>query len=84
MTSSTLADIRKKVEAGDRLSLDDGLLLYQDDTPLQEVGELANIVRERINGNVAYFNINTHLNPTNVCVYRLRFASLGFGVNIRW
>ena len=53
----------------DRLSLDDGLLLYQDDTPLQEVGELANIARERINGNVAYYNINTPLIPrTSVCI----------------
>ena len=75
MSSSTLTDIRKKVENGDRLSLDDGLLLYQDDTPLQEVGELANIVRERVNGNVAYYNINTHLNPTNVCVYRCNFCA---------
>jgi|TARA_B100000700_G_scaffold7215_2_gene7636 aminodeoxyfutalosine synthase len=75
MSTSTLADIRKKVENGDRLSLDDGILLYQDETPLQEVGELANIVRERINGNVAYYNINTHLNPTNVCVYRCNFCA---------
>ncbi len=75
MSSSTLTDIRKKVENGDRLSLDDGLLLYRDDTPLLEVGELANIVRERINGNAAYYNINTHLNPTNVCVYRCNFCA---------
>ena len=75
MSSPILADIRKKVEQGDRLSLEDGLVLYQDDTPLQEVGELANIVRERINGNVAYYNINTHLNPTNVCVYRCNFCA---------
>ncbi|MEE2676275.1 MAG: aminofutalosine synthase MqnE [Planctomycetota bacterium] len=75
MSSPILADIRKKVEHGDRLSLEDGLVLYQDDTPLQEVGELANIVRERINGNVAYYNINTHLNPTNVCVYRCNFCA---------
>ena len=75
MSSPILADIRKKVENGDRLSLEDGLVLYQDDTPLQEVGELANIVRERINGNVAYYNINTHLNPPNVCVYRCNFCA---------
>jgi aminodeoxyfutalosine synthase len=43
--------------------------------PLQAVGELANLVRERKNGNVGYFNINTHLNPTNVCVYRCRFCA---------
>jgi len=75
MSSPILADIRKKVENGDRLSLEDGLVLYQDETPLQEVGELANIVRERINGNVAYYNINTHLNPTNICVYRCNFCA---------
>ena len=75
MSSPILTDIRKKVEHGDRLSLEDGLVLYQDETPLQEVGELANIVRERINGNVAYYNINTHLNPTNICVYRCNFCA---------
>ena len=75
MSSPILTDIRKKIEHGDRLSLEDGLVLYQDETPLQEVGELANIVRERINGNVAYYNINTHLNPTNICVYRCNFCA---------
>ena len=75
MSSPILTNIRKKIEHGDRLSLEDGLVLYQDETPLQEVGELANIVRERINGNVAYYNINTHLNPTNICVYRCNFCA---------
>jgi aminodeoxyfutalosine synthase len=70
-----LRTIRDKVEAGTRLSLDDGLLLSAPDTPLQEVGELANLVRERWHGNVAYYNINTHLNPTNVCVYRCTFCA---------
>jgi aminodeoxyfutalosine synthase len=42
---------------------------------LQAVGELADFVRRRINGNIAYYNINTHLNPTNVCVYRCRFCA---------
>jgi len=70
-----LKPIREKVEAGQRLSLDDGLLLYQDDIPLNEVGQLANLVRERINGNRGYYNINTHLNATNVCVYRCVFCA---------
>ncbi len=70
-----LKTIRDKVEAGQRLSLDDGLLLYQPDSPLHEIGELANLVRERKNGNVGYYNINTHLNPTNVCVYRCVFCA---------
>ncbi|WP_153555407.1 aminofutalosine synthase MqnE [Roseimaritima sediminicola] len=68
-------EIRDKVEAGQRLSLDDGLLLYDPEVPLQEVGMLANYVREQKNGNVGYYNINTHLNPTNVCVYRCRFCA---------
>jgi aminodeoxyfutalosine synthase len=68
-------EVRDKVEAGERLTLDDGLLLYDPAVPLQEVGMLANLVRERLNGNVGYYNINTHLNPTNVCVYRCRFCA---------
>ena len=68
-------EIRDKVEADQRLSLDDGIFLYDPAVPLQAVGELANFVRERKNGNVGYFNINTHLNPTNVCVYRCRFCA---------
>ncbi|MCL4205955.1 MAG: aminofutalosine synthase MqnE [Pirellulaceae bacterium] len=70
-----LRSIRDKVEAGQRLNLQDGLLLYDPDVPLNEVGELANLVRERWNGNAAYYNLNTHLNPTNVCVYRCTFCA---------
>jgi len=71
----TLDTIAQKVEAGDRLSFDDGMFLYEPTTPLHEIGALANIVRERINGNAAYYNINTHLNPTNICVYRCNFCA---------
>jgi aminodeoxyfutalosine synthase len=74
-SSEILKPIREKVEAGERLSLDDGLVLERPDVPLPEVGELANFVRERKNGNAAYYNINTHLNPTNVCVYRCVFCA---------
>lgn len=70
-----LRSIRDKVEQRGRLDLDDGIFLYSPEVPLHEVGELANYVREKINGNVGYYNINTHLNPTNVCVYRCRFCA---------
>jgi aminodeoxyfutalosine synthase len=73
--NSSLNVIRDKVEAGERLSFDDGLLLFRSETHLNELGELANLVRERKNGNAAYYNINTHLNPTNVCVYRCIFCA---------
>ncbi len=69
-----LATLRDQVEAGRRLSFDDGLFLA-DKADLFTLGELANIVRERKNGNFAYYNANTHLNPTNVCVYRCTFCA---------
>ena len=72
---SSLAEIRRKVQHAERLSLEDGLFLYQPDVSLHDVGELANQVRERKNGNFAYYNINTHLNPTNICVYRCTFCA---------
>lgn len=74
-SSEILRPIREKVEAGERLSFEDGMTLYSDAAPLPEVGELANLVRERKNGNAGYYNINTHLNPTNVCVYRCTFCA---------
>src|SRR5688500_5732577 len=73
--TAAFESIKSKVLAGERLSLDDGLVLCDPATPLHEVGELANIVRERKNGNSAYYNINTHLNATNICVYRCTFCA---------
>lgn len=69
-----LETISKKVHAGERLSFDDGMAL-ETHADLHYLGELANLVRERKNGNVAYYNVNTHLNPTNVCVYRCQFCA---------
>jgi aminodeoxyfutalosine synthase len=69
-----LAEIRAKVEAGQRMSIDDGLYL-EERADLFTLGELANVVRERKNGSFTYYNVNTHLNPTNVCVYRCTFCA---------
>ena len=74
MKSQDLTAIREKVIEGNRLSFHDGLLL-ESSNDLFTLGELANLVRERKNGNRAYYNVNQHLNPTNVCVYRCRFCS---------
>jgi aminodeoxyfutalosine synthase len=62
-----LAPVAEKVLAGERLDRDHGVLLANTDD-LLGVGRLANIVRERQHGDRTYFNINRHLNPTNVCV----------------
>lgn len=70
----SLAEIESKVHAAERLSPEDGLFLEQH-VDLLTLGRLANIVRERKHGNVAYYNTNVHLNPTNVCVYRCTFCA---------
>jgi aminodeoxyfutalosine synthase len=74
-SQQSIESIRERALAGERLSVEDGLFLYEPTTPLHEVGELANQVRERKNGNRAYYNINTHLNATNICVYRCSFCA---------
>lgn len=62
-----LAPLADKVEAGERLTRDEGLLVATTGD-LLAVGRLANLVRERLHQDRTYYNINRHLNPTNVCV----------------
>ncbi|ANM29809.1 radical SAM protein [Acidobacteria bacterium Mor1] len=68
-----LSDIYEKVEAGQRLSYDDGVRLFQS-KELMPIGAMANRIRERKNGNLAYFVRNMHLNPTNVCTVDCKFC----------
>ena len=56
-----------------RLSFDDGVRLFES-RELMTIGAMANIVRERKNGNDAYFVRNMHLNPTNVCTVNCKFC----------
>ncbi|MEW5974529.1 MAG: aminofutalosine synthase MqnE [Acidobacteriota bacterium] len=73
LMAAELHPIVEKVLAGKRLSFEDGVVLY-DTRDLHTVGRLANWVREKWNGNAGYFNINRHLNPTNVCVVDCKFC----------
>ena len=76
INDATLQPIAEKVKAGERLSFDDGVTLYK--TPdLLAVGWLANYVREKRHGNVAYYNVNRHINPTNVCVAHCKLCAFG-------
>jgi len=71
-----LEPVLRKVGAGERLSFDDGVLLYR--TPdILTLGYMANVVREKRHGNVTYFNVNRHLNPTDVCVASCRLCAFG-------
>jgi aminodeoxyfutalosine synthase len=76
ITDARLKPIAGKVLAGKRLSIDDGILLYRS-PDLLAVGWLANYVREKRHGNVTYFNVNRHINPTNVCVAHCRLCAFG-------
>jgi aminodeoxyfutalosine synthase len=71
-----LEPIAAKVQAGERLTFDDGLALYRTGDILA-VGWMANLVRERMHGDLAYFNVNRHINPTNVCVASCRLCAFG-------
>lgn len=69
-----LIDIYRKVDAGQRLSFEDGMRLYQ--TPnLTGVGYMANLVRERRHGKKTYFVANQHINYTNICNKFCKFCS---------
>jgi aminodeoxyfutalosine synthase len=76
ITDKWLKPIAGKVLAGERLSIDDGILLYRS-PDLLAVGWLANYVREKRHGKVTYFNVNRHINPTNVCVAHCRLCAFG-------
>src|ERR1700735_4308689 len=71
-----LLPIRDKVESGERLSFDDGVTLYRSQDILA-VGYMANLVRERLHGSLTYFNVNRHINPTDVCVPSCRLCAFG-------
>lgn len=71
-----LAPILKKVRGGERLGGDDGLVLYRT-ADLLGLGYMANIVREKLHGSLTYFNVNRHINPTNVCVAGCRLCAFG-------
>jgi aminodeoxyfutalosine synthase len=76
ITDSRLEPIAPKVLAGERLSAEEGLALFESHDMLA-LGWLANHVREKRHGNVCYFNVNRHINPTNVCVAHCKLCAFG-------
>ena len=71
---SSLQAIADKIYEGQRISFDEGLLLFEV-APLPFVGSLANYVREKLHGDKTFFNRNFHIEPTNVCVFSCNFCS---------
>ncbi len=75
-TDARLKPIAGKVLGGERLNAEDGLALYESHD-LLAVGWLANYVREQKHGDVCYYNVNRHINPTNICVAHCRLCAFG-------
>ena len=71
-----LGSIHEKVLSRQRLDSGDALALYRTGDILA-VGWLANYVREALHGDRTYFNVNRHINPTNVCIAACRLCAFG-------
>jgi aminodeoxyfutalosine synthase len=74
MSKKNLSEIEEKVEKGIRLTKENALTLMNSND-LISIGQLATKVKERKSGNYAYFNVNRHINLTNICVSRCKFCA---------
>ena len=72
--SADLQNIAKKVFAGERVTDEEALILFEKGS-LSFLGSLANYIREKLHGDKTYFNRNFHIEPTNVCVFSCNFCS---------
>lgn len=66
-------DLLDKLDAGERLSYEDGLALYELD--LFTLGKYADKKRQQLHGKKSFFNINRHINPTNICKDICKFCA---------
>ena len=73
---ANLQPVADKVLAGKRLDFDDGVTLYNS-SDLLAIGHLAHHVREKLHGKRTHFNVNRHINPTNVCVASCKLCAFG-------
>ena len=71
-----LEPLAEKALAGQRLSFEDGVTLYKS-SDLLALGYLGNALREKLHGRRIYFNVNRHINPTNVCVASCKLCAFG-------
>ncbi len=69
-----LQPIVNKIINEERISKKEGIMLYTQ-APLALLGCLANVIREKKNGNKTFFNKNIHIEPTNICVFDCKFCS---------
>ena len=66
--------IRAKISSGERLNFEEGVQLFRS-TDILAIGGMAQEVRERMHGKRAFYTVNLHINPTNICSTRCEFCS---------
>ena len=76
LEDANLQPVADKVLAGERLDFADGVALYKSND-LLAIGFLAHHVREKLHGKRTYFNVNRHINPTNVCIASCKLCAFG-------
>jgi aminodeoxyfutalosine synthase len=69
-----LSEIEKKILDGERLNKKEALFLFNSED-IHLIGELADQLSKKINNNFAYFIVNRHINPTNICINRCKFCA---------
>jgi len=74
ISDPNLRIIADKVQNAERISVTEAVSLFRE-ADLTFVGALANVVRERLNGQYTFFNRNFHIEPTNICVFDCKFCS---------
>ena len=73
MPTRDSSPIAEKILARTRLNLSDGMALW-DTRDIFSLGEMASFVRRRKHGNLAYYNINRHVNYSNICALSCKFC----------
>ncbi|WP_128896312.1 aminofutalosine synthase MqnE [Longirhabdus pacifica] len=76
VAKSSLDSIKQKVLQGERLTFEDGVTLLKSNQ-LLEIGQMADMVRQKMHGDNVYFIVNTHLNYTNVCYLDCKLCAFG-------
>ena len=77
--AAELRPIAEKVEAGERISREDAIALFDTDD-LLAVGSMADLINRRLNGDRVYYVANQHINPTNVCILNKVCVFCSYGV----
>ena len=80
MSNQRFSQIQHKASTGEPVSRDDAFFLFDHDTDLEATRAIADSIRKSLHGDQVYYNINAHLNPTNIC--RLRCPLCAFSCDV--